>query len=74
MFGFARRRRFLEYDYVPLLVNRHVTDVQDEDEYEGEDAEVLDSRGSGVQTGPGAAESEALDAADDRERIHLPTL
>lgn len=72
MFGFARRRRFLEYDYVPLLVNRHVTDVQDEDEYEGEDAEVLDPRGSGVQTIPGAAESEALDAADDRERIHLP--
>jgi hypothetical protein len=75
MFGFARRRRFLDYDYVPLVVPREVRDVyEDEDIYEGE-AEVLPSE-SGGETGFISAlpEVEALDAADDRERIAIPAL
>jgi hypothetical protein len=73
MFGFTRRRRFLDYDYVPLVVNRQLRDSYDEEEeYEG---------GSPAAQGEGEAEpvcadprAEILDAADDRERITLPAL
>jgi hypothetical protein len=71
MFGFARRRRFLEYDYVPLVVDsRRVYDEEDDSE---EDA--LASQGGGEdEVMNGSPREEALDAADDRERVALPAL
>jgi hypothetical protein len=77
MFGFARRRRFLDYDYVPLVVPRDVRDVvedEDDDRYE-DDAEVLPSVCSDEAESISAVpEIEALDAADDRERIAIPAV
>lgn len=73
MFGFARRRRFLEYDYVPLVVNRDLRDVHDEeDEYQGEEA-TLGSQVDASESVAGIPEA-ALDAAGDRERVSLPAL
>lgn len=77
MFGFARRRRFLDYDYVPLAVPRDVRDVienEDDDVYETE-AEVFPSESSGeTELISASTEIDALDAADDRERIAIPAL
>jgi hypothetical protein len=77
MFGFARRRRFLDYDYVPLVVPRDVRDVvenEDDDMYE-DDAEVLASAsGDEAESISAVPEIEALDAADDRERIAIPAV
>jgi hypothetical protein len=67
MFGFARRRRFLDYDYVPLVVNLPPADIY-EDETEALAPETSDD---GESVGCAAA-MEALDAADDRERIAFP--
>ncbi len=67
MFGFARRRRFLEYDYVPLVVNLHPADLY-EDETEALAPETSDDDESVGR----AAAMEVLDAADDRERIAFP--
>lgn len=71
MFGFARRRRFLEYDYVPLVVDRWRDVYDEEDEYEDEEAALDQQGGEADEVMAGAQLAEDLDAADDRERIAL---
>lgn len=67
MFGFARRRRFLEYDYVPLVVNLHPADF-----YEDETEALAPETPEDDESVGRAVAMEALDAADDRERIAFP--
>jgi hypothetical protein len=73
MFGFTRRRRFLDYDYIPLVVNRQLRDSYEEEEES--DVGPLAAQGEGEADAACAdPRAEVLDAADDRERITLPAL
>jgi hypothetical protein len=67
MFEFTRRRRFLDYDYVPLVRDYFPWINFDEED------EALDTAIPGEVEPVAFTPDEALDAADDRERIAWPT-